>query len=229
VPNIRISRPVNENEGSHAVGSVASGRLIMPNASCLPLARSASTSADAGIDYERRSTAGNVREESRFGVRKPACRWPRSQAAEGKSLGLIARLSPTPSAISRQLDNTDLLLLSRIGQASAVVPDVVAAILVFAAGMALFTAPLATVTFSPLHEGEQGVASGMNKAMGQLAGLLGVAILPAIAGLAGVGFGDPAFAAGYARALGAAAPIAFACIPIAAWSFPAWAPAAERL
>jgi hypothetical protein len=63
------------------------------------------------------------------------------------------------------------------------------------------------------------VASGMNNAMGQLAGLLGIVILPAIAGLAGVGFDDPAFVAGYGRALGAAALIAITCIPIAAWSF----------
>ena len=59
----------------------------------------------------------------------------------------------------------------------------------------------------------------MNNAMGQLAGLLSVVILPAIAGLAGVGFGDPAFAVGYGRALGAATLIAITCIPIAAWSF----------
>jgi MFS family permease len=111
-----------------------------------------------------------------------------------------------------------LLLLSRIGPSSTVVPDVAAAILVFAAGMALFTAPLSTVTISALDEGDQGVASGMNNAMGQLAGLLAVAILPAIAGLAGVGFDDPAFATGYGRALGAAALIALSCMPIAAWA-----------
>jgi predicted MFS family arabinose efflux permease len=112
-----------------------------------------------------------------------------------------------------------LLLLSRIGPTSTVVPEVVAAILVFAVGMAVFTAPLATVTLSALDDDEQGVASGMNNAMGQLAGLLAVAILPAIAGLAGVGFGDPAFAAGYGRALGAAALIAIGCMPIAVWAF----------
>jgi EmrB/QacA subfamily drug resistance transporter len=112
-----------------------------------------------------------------------------------------------------------LLVLSRIGPTSSAVPDVVAAILVFATGMALFTAPLASVTLSALDEGEQGVASGMNNAMGQLAGLLAIAILPAIADLAGVGFGDPAFAVGYGRALGAAALIAITCVPIAVWSF----------
>jgi MFS family permease len=112
-----------------------------------------------------------------------------------------------------------LFLLGRIGPTSAAVPDTVAAIVVFTVGMSLFTAPLAAVTLGALDEGEQGAASGMNNAMGQLAGLLAVAILPAIAGLGGVGFGDPAFAEGYGRALGAAALIAIACIPIAAWSF----------
>jgi EmrB/QacA subfamily drug resistance transporter len=121
-----------------------------------------------------------------------------------------------------------LLLLSRIGPTSTAVPDVVAAIVVFAFGMALFTAPLAAVTLSALDEGEQGVASGMNNAMGQLAGLLAIAILPAIAGLGGVGFGDPAFAEGYGRALGAAALIAIVCIPIAAWSFNARRTSAGR-
>jgi EmrB/QacA subfamily drug resistance transporter len=111
-----------------------------------------------------------------------------------------------------------LLLLSQIDPTSTAFPDVVASIVVFAAGMVLFTAPLAAVTLSALDEGEQGVASGMNNAMGQLAGLLAVAILPAIAGLAGVGFGDPAFAVGYGRALGVTALIAIICIPIAAWS-----------
>jgi EmrB/QacA subfamily drug resistance transporter len=112
-----------------------------------------------------------------------------------------------------------LLLLSRTGPSSTAFPDVEAAILVLAIGMASFTAPLASATLSALDEGEQGVASGMNNAMGQLAGLLGIVILPAIAGLAGVGFDDPAFVAGYGRALGAAALIAITCIPIAAWSF----------
>ena len=46
-------------------------------------------------------------------------------------------------------------------------------------------------------------------------------ILPAMAGLAGVSFGDPTFAAGYGRALFAAALIALGCIPVAMWSLKA--------
>jgi hypothetical protein len=61
---------------------------------------------------------------------------------------------------------------------------------------ATFTAPLAALTLSSLDDADQGVASGVNNAMSQLAGLLAVVILPAVAGLSGVSFCDPAFAAG---------------------------------
>jgi EmrB/QacA subfamily drug resistance transporter len=109
-----------------------------------------------------------------------------------------------------------LWLLSWIGPGSAVVPDVLLAVAVLAAGMATFTAPLAAVTLGSLDDADQGVASGVNNAMGQLAGLLAVVILPALAGLGGVGFGDPAFAAGYATVLRATAAIAAVGLAVAA-------------
>jgi hypothetical protein len=87
---------------------------------------------------------------------------------------------------------------------------------VMALGMATFTAPLAAVTMGSLDEADQGVASGVNNAMGQLAGLLAVVILPSLAGLAGISFGDPAFAAGYGSALRAAAGLAGIGIVLAA-------------
>jgi EmrB/QacA subfamily drug resistance transporter len=97
--------------------------------------------------------------------------------------------------------------------------SVLARLAVFAIGMAAFTAPLATVTLSALDDTDQGVASGVNNAMGQLAGLLAIIILPAAAGLAGSSsFGGPAFAAGYPRALHVAAVLAAAGLLIAAFS-----------
>jgi EmrB/QacA subfamily drug resistance transporter len=109
-----------------------------------------------------------------------------------------------------------LWLLSRIGPGSVVVPDVLLAIGVFAVGMAVFTAPLAALTMGSLDDTDQGVASAVNNAMGQLAGLLAVVILPAVAGLAGVGFGSPEFATGYSSALRAAAVIAAVATVLAA-------------
>jgi EmrB/QacA subfamily drug resistance transporter len=105
-----------------------------------------------------------------------------------------------------------LFLLSRLGPGSDPVLGVGGALLVFAAGMAIFTAPLASVTIGALDDGDQGVASGVNNAMGQLAGLLGIAILPVAAGLAGVALDDDRFADGYVRALQISALIAVACL-----------------
>ena len=70
-----------------------------------------------------------------------------------------------------------------------------------------------------LDEADQGVASAFNNLTGQLAGLLAIIFLPAAAGLAGVEFGDPAFASGYGRALLVVAFLAAVCIPIALWAF----------
>lgn len=111
-----------------------------------------------------------------------------------------------------------LFFLSRISVVSAVVPDVVAAVLVMAVGMAIFTTPLAAVTMGALGESDQGVASAFNNAMGQLAGLLAIVILPAAAGLGGVDFTDPRFALGYGRAMLTISVIAAACVPLAAWT-----------
>jgi hypothetical protein len=107
-------------------------------------------------------------------------------------------------------------LLSMIGASSAVVPDVLLGVGIMAIGMATFTDPLAAVTMESLDDADQGVASGVNDAMGQLAGLLAVVLLPALAGLAGINFGDPAFAAGYGSALRAAAVFAGVAIVVAA-------------
>lgn len=117
-----------------------------------------------------------------------------------------------------------LLLLSRIGPTSPVVPDVLLGILVMAVGMATFTAPLAAATMGALDEADQGVASAFNNIMGQLAGLLAIVVLPAAAGIGGVAFGDPAFALGYGRALTVVAVLAAFCIPAAAWTFPSMRP-----
>jgi EmrB/QacA subfamily drug resistance transporter len=109
-----------------------------------------------------------------------------------------------------------LWLLSNI-HADAVVPwEVLAPLAVFAIGMAVFSAPLAAATMSALDESDQGIASGVNNAMSQLAGLLAIIILPALAGLAGAGSLDAAvLAEAYPRALRAAAVLAVIGIPVA--------------
>jgi MFS family permease len=134
--------------------------------------------------------------------------------------GRIAeRIGPRPLIlVGLGVYATGLWLLSSIGPASPVVPDVLVGVGIMAVGMATFSAPLAAVTMGSLEDADQGVASGVNSAAGQLAGLLAVVVLPAIAGLAGVSLGDPAFATGYASALRGAAVIAGFGIVVAAFT-----------
>jgi EmrB/QacA subfamily drug resistance transporter len=109
-----------------------------------------------------------------------------------------------------------LWLLGTIDAATALPWGVLAPLAVFATGMATFTAPLAATAMSALDDQDQGVASGVNNVMGQLAGLLAIIILPALAGLAGASsFAGPAFVEAYPRALRAAAGLAALAIPIA--------------
>jgi hypothetical protein len=79
--------------------------------------------------------------------------------------------------------------------------------------MATFTAPLATATMSALDDEDQGVASGVNNAVGQLAGLLAIIVLPALAGA--TNFTGAVFSQAFPRALQAAAVLAAAGIPVA--------------
>ncbi|HSK90589.1 MAG TPA: MFS transporter [Euzebyales bacterium] len=114
-----------------------------------------------------------------------------------------------------------LLLLSAVDAAATVPWGVLAPLAVFAVGMATFTAPLAAAAMSALDDEDQGIASGVNNAMGQLAGLLAIIVLPALAGLAGARrFAGPAFFAAYPRALQAAAALATLGIPVALLTLP---------
>lgn len=130
------------------------------------------------------------------------------------------RLGPRrPIVAGLGIYTVGLLLLSRIGPGSDLMSTVVPAIMVFAAGMAVFSAPLGAATMGSLGNDDQGVASGMNNAMGQLAGLLAMIVLPAVAGLGGTSLGGPTFAAGYPVALQAAAVLALAGAVLAAYTF----------
>jgi hypothetical protein len=65
----------------------------------------------------------------------------------------------------------------------------------------------------------RGFASGANNAVGQLGGLLAIAVLPAAVGLSDAVVGGAAFAAGHTQALRIAAAIAAAATVLAAATF----------
>lgn len=68
----------------------------------------------------------------------------------------------------------------------------------FGLGLALFVAPLTAAVLGAAPAEHAGVASAVNNAVARAAGLLAVALLPAIAGLSGGDYRSPTvFAAGY--------------------------------
>jgi EmrB/QacA subfamily drug resistance transporter len=108
------------------------------------------------------------------------------------------------------------LWLSHIQAGSRFLTAVLPGMIVFAVGLAIAGAPLTTATLGAAPDDEQGIASGVNNTVGQLAGLLMIAILPAAAGLSGQELQGSAFAAGYETAMLICAALALGAAVIAA-------------
>jgi EmrB/QacA subfamily drug resistance transporter len=130
---------------------------------------------------------------------------------------LADRIGPTIPILGGLVVYTGgLWMLSGIGPGSTLLFDVLPGLIVVACGTALFGPPLMTATLGALDDTDQGIASGANNAVGQLGGLLAIAVLPAAAGLSDAMVGGAAFAAGHIQALRIAAGIAAAATVLAA-------------
>ena len=93
-----------------------------------------------------------------------------------------------------------LVLLAGIGPGTTYFTGILPGLIVFGLGLSLTVAPLTAAVMGSVEENHVGVGSGVNNAVARVAGLLAVAVLPALAGLetasAGVQFTD-----GVSRAL----------------------------
>ena len=79
-----------------------------------------------------------------------------------------------------------VLLLVRVGEKVDYLVDVLPAMVVFGAGLALTVAPLTSTVMAEAHRGDSGIASGVNNAVARVAGLLGIATVGvAVAGRSG--------------------------------------------
>jgi EmrB/QacA subfamily drug resistance transporter len=85
-----------------------------------------------------------------------------------------------------------LLLMLRINPGDSYVSAVLPAVIVFGLGLTLVVAPVTATVLAAADTRHSGIASGVNNAVARVAGLLTVAVLPAVAGLSGEGFYDPA-------------------------------------
>jgi EmrB/QacA subfamily drug resistance transporter len=92
-----------------------------------------------------------------------------------------------------------LALLAGLGRGSSYVRALLPGMVVFGVGLATTVAPLTIAVLESADERHAGIAAAVNTAVARLAGLLAVAVLPLLAGIAAA---DPqSLVAGYARAM----------------------------
>lgn len=99
----------------------------------------------------------------------------------GRAGALAQRIGPRlPMTIGPLTVGLGMLLFTRIQPGSHYATAVLPATLVFGFGLATTVAPLTATVFAAVGPDELGVASGVNNAAARLAGLLAVAVLPAV-------------------------------------------------
>jgi hypothetical protein len=94
---------------------------------------------------------------------------------------LAQRIGPRlPMTIGPLIIAGALLLFPRIAPGQSYASAVLPAAIVFGLGLSLTVAPLTSTVMASVDDSELGVASGVNNAAARLAGLLAVAVLPAV-------------------------------------------------
>jgi predicted MFS family arabinose efflux permease len=116
---------------------------------------------------------------------------------------LAQRIGPRwPMTVGPMIAAIGMALLARLGPGSTYVGDVLPAVLVFAVGLSVTVAPLTATVLAAAPEHQIGVASAVNNDVARTAGLLAVAVLPALAGITPEVYADPAaLSSGFHRAV----------------------------
>ncbi|MDQ3824287.1 MAG: MFS transporter [Actinomycetota bacterium] len=116
---------------------------------------------------------------------------------------LAERIGPRlPMSLGPLLAAMGFLLTLRIGRAASYLGDVLPAVLMMGLGLSLTVAPLTATVLNSADPRYAGTASGVNNAVARSAGLLAVAVIPAVAGLAGTDYTNPVtFEAGFRTAM----------------------------
>ena len=110
-----------------------------------------------------------------------------------------------------------LLLLRRVGVGASYWSDVLPAVVVFAAGLVVVVAPLTATVLAAAPDEHAGIASAVNNDVARVAGLLAVAVLPAVAGIGGDDYLHPAaLASGFRTAVTICAALCLVAAVIAA-------------
>ena len=88
-----------------------------------------------------------------------------------------------PMTVGPLLSAAGLLLFAQVGPGDRYVAAVLPAVTLFGLGMTVTVAPLTAAVLGAVDRRRAGVASAVNNVAARLAGLLGIAIIPAVAGI----------------------------------------------
>lgn len=103
------------------------------------------------------------------------------------------RIGPRiPLTVGPLLSAAGTLLLSLVDSGASYLTDVLPGVALFGLGLSVTVAPLTATVLAAAPLSNAGAASGVNNAVARTAGLLIVAALPAITGLSGSSYADPA-------------------------------------
>lgn len=106
---------------------------------------------------------------------------------------VAARIGPRfPMTVGPLVCAVGVLLLAFIGERASYVVHVFPGMLVFAVGLTMLVSPLTTAVLAAAPDRHAGVASGINNAVARAGSLLAVAAFPAVVGLSGTDYQDPA-------------------------------------
>ena len=116
---------------------------------------------------------------------------------------LAQRIGPRwPMTIGPIVAGCGIALFARLGADSTYLGGVLPAVLIFGLGLAATVAPLTSSVLAAAPDHEAGIASAVNNDVARIAGLLAVAVLPALAGISPAAYADPVLlSAGFHRAV----------------------------
>ena len=121
-------------------------------------------------------------------------------ALSAKSGELSQRIGPRlPMTIGPLVVAAGFALMSRIGPGRSYPAVVLPAVLVFSFGLVITVAPVNVTVLAAVSDERAGVGSAINNAVARVASLLAIAVLPALAGIAGSSGGS--LSKGFAKAM----------------------------
>ncbi len=114
-------------------------------------------------------------------------------ALSSRSGALAARIGPRlQMTVGPLVIAASLLLFTRLGSSGNYLTAVLPAVVVFGFGVAINVAPLTSTALAAAPADHAGIASAVNNDVARAAGLIAVAVLPALAGITGDTYLHPA-------------------------------------